>query len=93
MSGAGRRSSAREREAWRRRYRAFVAPHWRRITAEVLESREAKVLSLRLGIVSDVGLSHEQIARRLHLTSGSISKIEKRALTKVLAALHPEGRK
>jgi len=88
MMRSGRHASAQEREAWRKRWRAFLLPHWKRLENQVLDEREARVLALRLGIVGDVGLSHSVIARRLHLSSGSISVIEKRALMKVRATLN-----
>jgi DNA-directed RNA polymerase sigma subunit (sigma70/sigma32) len=91
MNGTGSRTSARVREAWRKRWRAFLAPHWKRLAREVLDPREAKVLGLRLGMISDVGLAQRQIARRLHVGDATIAHIEKRALAKVTAALNVEG--
>ncbi len=66
-------------------------PHWRHLEREVLTEEEAKVLSLRLGVVSDVGLTQRQIARRLHVCEHSIVTIERRALAKVREVLEQLG--
>jgi len=75
------------REDERRRWRASILPHWRRLEREVLTAREAKVLSLRLGLVNDFALSQERIARRLHLSHRTIANIERQAEVKVREAL------
>lgn len=90
MTGPGRRKSAKDREAWRKRWRAFLLPHWKRLSTDVLDAREAKVVALRLGIASDVGLAHGAIARRLHITGASIARIETEALAKIRGALQLE---
>lgn len=84
--------SAVAREAWRQRWRPFVLGQWKHLSTEVLEAREARVLGLRLGLVSNVALSHRQIARRMHTSSTTIATLERRAIAKVTAALHLEGR-
>lgn len=91
LTGSGRHASAKRREAWRARWRAFLAPQWRRIVGEVLDAQEARVLSLRLGIVSDVGLPQSAIARRLHVTAPTVATIEHRAIEKVRRALNLES--
>lgn len=75
------------REQERSRWRSRIVPHWPRLEREVLTEEEAKVLSLRLGVVSDVGLTQRQIARRLHVCEHSIANIERRAVAKVRAAI------
>jgi DNA-directed RNA polymerase sigma subunit (sigma70/sigma32) len=91
-AGTGKHTSARSREAWRKRWRTLLTPRWRELARDVLTDREAKVLGLRLGIVSDVGLTHAQIGRRLHCASNTIARIEKRAIATVTAALNLEGK-
>ena len=74
--------SARNREADRRVLRDRLLPAWTRLRRDVLSEREALVLSLRVGIVSDRPFTHEVIARRLQLSKASIVKIERGALRK-----------
>ena len=84
--------SARERESLRKRSRAFLAPHWRRLKSEYLTTDEATVLGLRLGIASDVAVPQTTIARRLHVSSMTVAMIERRALGKCRRVLRTEGR-
>jgi predicted DNA-binding protein (UPF0251 family) len=84
-SGAVR---ARERERWA----AFIRPHWKALSSDgTLEKLEATILSLRLGLVSDHVLTHVQIARRFHISHGTVARIERDARAKVIAALTVEG--
>lgn len=89
----GLSSSARAREEDRRRWRAAILPVWPTLKRR-LSGREAMVLNLRLGLVSNVPLSQAQIARRLGLTANGIAAIEERAKAKIRAAVHlSSGRK
>ncbi len=84
-----RSSSATTREQSRRRWRAFLVPQWKTIKARgTLSDREVLVLELRIGIVSDVAATTEQIARRLHCTGATVTALERRALTKLRESLH-----
>jgi DNA-directed RNA polymerase sigma subunit (sigma70/sigma32) len=83
--------SASTREQERSRWRSRILPHWRHLEREVLTEEEAKVLGLRLGVVSDVGLSQRQIARRLHVCEHSVVNIERRAFAKVREVLQQLG--
>lgn len=77
--------SAPAREAARQRWRTLLAPRWPQLR-RLLSEREARVLSLRLGLVG-APLTQERVARRLGLAVGSIAPIEKRGLAKIRAVL------
>jgi len=82
----GERLTTAAREASRRRWRAFLKPHWPTIKTR-LTANEARVLELRLGIGSDVPVTQAQIVRRLQLSIVTVSKLEKSARRKAIAVL------
>lgn len=86
-----RRSSI-SREQSRERWLAFVRPHWPRLEAEVLTADEAKVLKLRLGVISNLPVTQLQIARRLGVSLETARKLEISARRKLVAALQVEGK-
>jgi len=56
-----------------------------------LTSRERKVLELRYGLIDGVRKTQREISRRLGISRSYVSRIEKRALTKLQESLLPEG--
>ncbi len=82
------RASASLREEERRRWRAAILPVWPAIRRR-LTPREATVLTLRLGLLSDVPLTQARVAARLGVTTNGVAAIEARAKAKARAVLGP----
>ncbi len=57
---------------------------------EVLTKRERLVLQLRYGLVDGVRSTQREIAKELRISRSYVSRIEKRAIEKLLAALESE---
>jgi DNA-directed RNA polymerase sigma subunit (sigma70/sigma32) len=67
-------------------------PQWKSIKRSgVLSDREALVLELRIGLVSDVAIATSQIAHRLGCSERTIADLERSAYGKIRARLHVEG--
>lgn len=83
--------SAREREAARERWAAFVRPHWKRLAYPgVLTRKETSVLSLRLGLTG-APVSQRVISRRYGISIATVATLELSARKKIGAALTREG--
>nr|WP_279233506.1 RNA polymerase sporulation sigma factor SigK [Desulfofundulus thermobenzoicus] len=57
-----------------------------------LSTQEKKVLTLRFGLENGVRTTQREIARRLGISRSYVSRIEKRALHKLIRELNKEGR-
>jgi DNA-directed RNA polymerase sigma subunit (sigma70/sigma32) len=86
-----KKRDAEEIERKRQRWRAFLVPHWKRLSAEVLTRQERVIVDLRLGITSNTPLTYAAIGRRFDRHPYWIAELERRALAKIRAALQLEA--
>ncbi len=61
--------------------------HVRRVMAEHLEEREAQVLIARYGLGGQSPMAQHEVAKRLHISRSYVSRIEKKALSKLRDAM------
>nr|WP_231967745.1 sigma-70 family RNA polymerase sigma factor [Thermanaeromonas toyohensis] len=57
-----------------------------------LSKREIKVLQMRYGLLGGFGKTQREIAKRMGISRSYVSRIEKKALQKLLKELQVEGR-
>lgn len=63
----------------------------RRLVRECLDEREREIVTLRYGLGGGMPRTQREIAAKLGISRSYVSRIEKRALEKLEAALDAEG--
>ena len=56
-------------------------------TLNILNDNEREIITLRYGLADNVSLTQKEIAKQLNISRSYVSRIEKRALTKIYLEL------